>query len=104
LYLTSEDVDKTVVRAVKRGATALGPVIDMFWGDRCGTVVDPDGNAWMVETHVAEPTPAGNEDGDEAAGRCLRRIITENLEAVCFGSGPPVTRAAFPSRMSAMFS
>ena len=31
--------------------------MDMFWGDRCGTVVDPDGYQWMVATHVAEPTP-----------------------------------------------
>src|SRR5579863_8811979 len=57
LYLTSENVDKTVAKAVKLGATALGPVMDMFWGDRCGTVVDPDGNPWMVGTHMAEPTP-----------------------------------------------
>jgi PhnB protein len=57
LYLTSENVDKTVAKAIKLGATAMGPVMDMFWGDRCGTVVDPDGNAWMVGTHIAEPTP-----------------------------------------------
>jgi PhnB protein len=29
----------------------------MFWGDRCGTIVDLDGYTWMVATHVAEPTP-----------------------------------------------
>jgi PhnB protein len=57
LYLFSENVDKTVAKAVKLGAQAVGPVMDMFWGDRCGTVVDPEGNTWMVATHVAEPTP-----------------------------------------------
>jgi PhnB protein len=31
--------------------------MDMFWGDRVGNVVDPDGYKWMVATHVAEPTP-----------------------------------------------
>ena len=56
LYLTAENVDKTVAKALKLGATAQGPVMDMFWGDRCGTVVDPDGNSWMIGTHVAEPT------------------------------------------------
>jgi len=56
LYLLTENADKTVEKAVKLGATAKGPVADMFWGDRCGTVVDPDGYAWMVATHVAEPT------------------------------------------------
>lgn len=57
LYLLTENADKTVAKAVKLGATSKGPVMDMFWGDRCGTVIDPDGYAWMVATHVAEPTP-----------------------------------------------
>src|ERR1700732_2578455 len=58
LYLLTENVDKVVAKAVKLGATAKGPVMDMFWGDRCGTVVDPDGYTWMVATHKAEYTPA----------------------------------------------
>jgi len=57
LYLTAENVDKVVAKAVKLGATQKGPVMDMFWGDRCGTIVDPDGNSWMIGTHQAEPTP-----------------------------------------------
>ena len=56
LYLTAENVDKLVAKAVKLGATQQGPVMDMFWGDRCGNLVDPDGYKWMVGTHVAEPT------------------------------------------------
>jgi hypothetical protein len=50
-------VDKLVAKAAKLGATQQGPVMDMFWGDRCGNLVDPDGYAWMVGTHMAEPTP-----------------------------------------------
>jgi PhnB protein len=57
LYLLTENTDKVVAKAVKLGAVLKGPVMDMFWGDRCGTVVDPDGYIWMVATHVAEPTP-----------------------------------------------
>jgi|SRR5262249_14031716 len=57
LYLLTEDVDKTVAKATKLGAAAQGPIMDMFWGDRCGTIVDPDGYTWMISTHVAEPTP-----------------------------------------------
>jgi len=30
--------------------------MDMFWGDRCGNIVDPDGYTWMVATHKAEPS------------------------------------------------
>jgi PhnB protein len=56
LYLYVENVDKTVAKAVGLGATTQGQIMDMFWGDRCGTVVDPDGYTWMVGTHQAEPT------------------------------------------------
>src|SRR5215469_14898139 len=57
LYLLTENADKAVAKAVKLGATAKGPVMDMFWGDRVGTLVDPEGYTWMVATHIAEPTP-----------------------------------------------
>jgi PhnB protein len=57
LYLPVEKVDQVVAKAVKLGATLQGPVMEMFWGDRCGTVVDPEGYAWMVATHLSEPTP-----------------------------------------------
>ena len=57
LYLTVEDVDKVFAKAVKFGATPIMPVADMFWGDRSGVVLDPEGNPWMIGTHIAEPTP-----------------------------------------------
>ncbi|HEX4593620.1 MAG TPA: VOC family protein [Bryobacteraceae bacterium] len=57
LYLTTENVDKLAAKAVKLGAKLQSPVMDMFWGDRCGNLVDPDGYTWMVGTHMAEPTP-----------------------------------------------
>jgi PhnB protein len=56
LYIYVGNVDKVVAKAISLGATGQGPVMDMFWGDRCGTLVDPDGYAWMVGTHKAEPT------------------------------------------------
>src|SRR4051812_38686557 len=56
LYLMTDDVDKVVAKAVKLGPPPAGPVMDMFWGDRCGTIIDPEGNTWMVATHTAEPT------------------------------------------------
>ena len=58
LYLIVENVDKTVANAVKLGAKPQGPVSDMFWGDRCGRLVDPEGYTWYVATHIADPTPA----------------------------------------------
>src|SRR5881227_1426288 len=65
LYLLTENDDKAVAKAIKLGATSKGPVMDMFWGDRCGTVVDPDGYTWMVGTHKAEPTAKEMKKGME---------------------------------------
>jgi PhnB protein len=55
LFMYLENVDKAVAKATGLGAKAQGPVMDMFWGDRCGTITDPDGYTWMVATHKAEP-------------------------------------------------
>jgi len=66
LYLYVENVDKVIEKATKLGATSQGPVMDMFWGDRCGNVVDPDGYTWMVGTHKAEPTAKEMKKGMEA--------------------------------------
>ncbi len=56
LFLTTESVDKVVTKAAKLGATVTVPVADMFWGDRSGTVVDPEGHTWMIATHQADLT------------------------------------------------
>jgi PhnB protein len=56
LFIYVENVDKVIEKATKLGAASQGPVIDMFWGDRCGTFVDPDGYSWMIGTHKAEPS------------------------------------------------
>ncbi len=58
LYLLVDDVDSVFKRAVGAGAHVNMPVMDMFWGDRCGQISDPEGNKWMIATHKAEPTPA----------------------------------------------
>jgi PhnB protein len=58
LYALVENVDGTFNSAVAAGGKVLMPVTDMFWGDRCAMVGDPDGNKWMIATHKAEPTEA----------------------------------------------
>ena len=58
LYILVDDVDSVFAGAVAAGAKVSMPVMDMFWGDRCGQVSDLDGNKWMIATHKAEPTEA----------------------------------------------
>src|SRR5262249_27745295 len=58
LYILVDNVDSPFTIAVAAGAKLLMPFMDMFWGDRCATVSDLDGNKWMIATHKAEPTEA----------------------------------------------
>lgn len=71
LYLLVEDVDKVVAKALQLGAAAQGPVMDMFWGDRCGSITDPDGYSWMIATHKAEPTPQEMKKAMKAQARAM---------------------------------
>ena len=44
------DVDAFFKRAIAAGATALGALEDMPYGDRQVTIRDPFGHRWMVAT------------------------------------------------------
>lgn len=55
LFLT--DADAVFQRAVEAGATVTGPLNDMFWGDRYGTLVDPFGHHWAIATHLEDLSP-----------------------------------------------
>lgn len=51
------DVDATFELAVSKGARALMPPADMFWGDRMGKFVDPFNHSWGVATHKKDVSP-----------------------------------------------
>lgn len=57
LMFYTPDVDGVVAKATGAGATAAVPVTDMFWGDRFGMLVGPDGFGWGVATHKEDLTP-----------------------------------------------
>jgi PhnB protein len=51
------NVDKMFAAAVAAGATVEQPVMDQFWGDRYGKLVDPFGHKWAIATHIEDMTP-----------------------------------------------
>ena len=57
LFIYVEDVDATMERAEKLGATVERPASDQFYGDRDGHIVDPFGHRWTVATHVEDVAP-----------------------------------------------
>src|SRR5207253_1564288 len=56
LYLYVENADASFDRAVKAGSTVKMPIMDQFWGDRCGVVEDPFGHQWSIATHKQDLT------------------------------------------------
>jgi PhnB protein len=67
LWIYVEDCDALFNRAVKAGARVapgpMGQMADQFWGDRCGTIFDPEGYSWTIATRKEDLTRA------EMAGR-----------------------------------
>ncbi len=57
IHLFTDDVDSLFQRAVSAGCTATMPVLDQFWGDRYGQVVDPFGHRWSIATHKEDLSP-----------------------------------------------
>jgi PhnB protein len=69
LFLYVPNVDKTMAKAVKAGAKVVMPAMDMFWGDRFGSLVDPYGNKWAVGTRVENVSPAELKKRMKAAAK-----------------------------------
>ena len=57
LMIYVPEVDKTFKNAVSLGAKESRPVVNQFYGDRSGTLVDPFGHVWTVATHVEDVSP-----------------------------------------------
>ena len=56
LWIYVEDCDALFNRAVAAGGQVTMPVGDQFWGDRCGSIVDPFGYRWSFATHKEDLT------------------------------------------------
>jgi len=56
LWVYVDDCDTLFNRATNGGAQVRMPLGDQFWGDRCGTVIDPHGYQWTFATHKEDLT------------------------------------------------
>jgi len=59
LHLYVHDADKIFKQAVTAGAVVTMPIIDVFWGDRYGIVMDKYGHSWAIATHKIDLTSDG---------------------------------------------
>ena len=61
MHLYVDDADKAFQRAVDAGCKVTAPLMDAFWGDRYGKVMDPYGHQWGFATHIEDVEPADME-------------------------------------------
>jgi PhnB protein len=54
LYVYVADVDAVADVARLNDGNVLQQPTDMFWGDRCCMIIDPDGHMWTIATHVKD--------------------------------------------------
>ena len=61
LWVYVDDCDALFNRAKAAGAKVadgpMGQLQDQFWGDRTGTIIDPEGYQWTIATHKEDLTP-----------------------------------------------
>lgn len=61
LWVYVDDCDALYNRAKSAGAKVaegpMGQMQDQFWGDRAGTLIDPEGYRWTIATHKEDLTP-----------------------------------------------
>ena len=57
VMLYVQDADAIYKKALSKGAKAVMPPMDMFWGDRYAKFTDPFGHLWGVATHAKDVSP-----------------------------------------------
>jgi PhnB protein len=67
LHIYLDNVDAAFDRAVSAGASVKMPLMDMFWGDRYGTLMDPFGHKWSLATHTRDMSPEEMQQEQEKA-------------------------------------
>ncbi len=56
IFLYVENADDVFNKAIAAGAKSQMPMMDAFWGDRFGSIIDPFGHVWSIATHKKDMT------------------------------------------------
>jgi len=71
IHIYVDNVDALFNQAIAAGATAKMPLMDQFWGDRYGTLLDPYGFRWSLATHIKDMSP---EEMQKAQAEMMKQM------------------------------
>jgi len=74
LWVYVPDADALFNKAVGAGAQVRFPLGDQFWGDRCGSFVDPHGHTWTIATRKEDLT---REEMDRRAAEFFKQFAQQ---------------------------
>lgn len=80
LSIYVEDCDATIARACKHGARLVTSPVTLSWGDRAGRIVDPMGNLWWIQTHVADVD--WNDDVEDSTPDWFVETLFDHLREI----------------------
>ncbi len=79
IHLYIPDVEELWALAISAGALEVTPLVDAYWGDRMGTLVDPFGHRWSLATRVEHVS--GGELHKRAASLYQSALEAQDLAA-----------------------
>ena len=71
IHIYTDDVDRLFTQAVAAGASVKMPLMDQFWGDRYGAIVDPYGFKWSLGKHVRDVSA---EEMEQAQAEMMKQM------------------------------
>lgn len=74
LHIYTPDADAAFNKAVAAGASVTMPIMDAFWGDRYGQVMDPYGHKWSI---AARQRILSQEEIEAAAKKAFDAMAKE---------------------------
>ena len=76
LHVYVDNVDSLFTQAVGAGAVVKMPLMDQFWGDRYGIVIDPYGFKWSIATHIKDVSPEEMQKAQDEMMKQMRQKKT----------------------------
>ena len=81
LHVYVDNVDDLFKKALASGATQKMPLMDQFWGDLYGQVLDPFGFLWSLGQHIKDVSPEELEAAGAEAMKQMAQHMPERKTA-----------------------
>jgi PhnB protein len=76
VWVYTKSVDDMYTKAIEAGGISKQEPMDLFWGDRLASVVDPSGHVWHIATHMED---LSDEEIDRRAEKFSEQSMSKKV-------------------------